>query len=166
MIEVADGAILPGVGAFYDAMQEISHLKEIIRSLGDKPFLGICLGLQLLFTESEEGGRNPGLNVIPGDVVRFKGNIKVPHMGWNRVKIVKKTPLLDGISNGSYFYFVHSYFGVPDDKFVTGVTTYGINFPSVIESGNVLATQFHPEKSGDNGLKLLDNFIGLVRHNL
>jgi glutamine amidotransferase len=161
-IEKSDAAVLPGVGAFYDAMREIEHLREIIRGLGDKPLLGICLGLQLLFTQSEEGGRNPGLDIIRGRVVRFGDVVKVPHMGWNTVEIVKETPLLEDVRNGSYFYFVHSYYAIPEEDIVTGTTNYGSNFPSVIEKNNVYSTQFHPEKSGNSGLKLLENFVSIV----
>jgi len=164
-IQNADAAVLPGVGAFYDAMQEIEHLTDIISGLGDRPLLGVCLGLQLLFTQSEEGGNNPGLNVLDGNVVRFKSkNIKVPHMGWNSVKIEKKSRLFDGVDDESYFYFVHSYYAVPvDTDIVVGTTDYGGSFPSVIEKENIFATQFHPEKSGSNGLKLLENFIEIIK---
>jgi glutamine amidotransferase len=162
-ILAADGAVLPGVGAFYDAMRTIEHLKEITGSLGQKPLLGICLGLQLLFSESEEGGENPGLDILKGKVIRFGENLKVPHMGWNTVEILKKTPLLDGIRNKSYFYFVHSYYAVPDEDIVTGKTDYGVDFPSVIEKDNIYSTQFHPEKSGSVGLKLLENFVKIVK---
>lgn len=162
VIEAADAAVLPGVGAFYEAMQQIEHLKEMIRGLGKKPLLGICLGLQLLFTESEEGGRNPGLDILKGRVVRFSGDLKVPHMGWNTVRIRKRTPFLEGIKDGSYFYFVHSYYGMPEEDVAAATTHYGVEFPSIVEKGTIYATQFHPEKSGKVGLKLLENFVDIV----
>lgn len=163
VIAGSDAAVLPGVGAFYDAMKEIEHLKEIIKGLGKRPFLGVCLGLQLLFTESEEGGLSPGLDLIKGRVVRFGEGVKVPHMGWNSLDVVKKSHLLKGIPEGSYFYFVHSYYAVPEDDIVSARTDYGLSFPSVIETDDIYATQFHPEKSGQKGLKVLENFVEIVR---
>jgi glutamine amidotransferase len=163
-IESADAAVLPGVGAFYDAMREIEHLQDIISGIGDKPLLGVCLGLQLLFSESEEGGRNQGLDILKGRVVRFGEGVKVPHMGWNTVEKKGDSQLLKGIEKGSYFYFVHSYYAVPEDNNVaTGMTEYGVPFPSVIEKDNIYATQFHPEKSGSVGLKLLKNYVEIVK---
>jgi imidazole glycerol-phosphate synthase subunit HisH len=164
VIQTADAAVLPGVGAFYDAMKEIEHLKGIIRGLGDKPLLGVCLGLQLLFSESEEGGRNPGLDILGGRVIRFQGDVKVPHMGWNTVENAGDSKLLKGIEDNSYFYFVHSYYAVPvDDGIVAGRTDYSAKFPSIVEKDNIFATQFHPEKSGTVGLKLLGNFVEIVK---
>jgi glutamine amidotransferase len=162
-IGACDAAVLPGVGAFYDAMRQIEHLGEVIGGLGERPFLGICLGLQLLFTESEEGGRSRGLGILGGRVVRFAGSRKVPHMGWNTLEVRRESPLLEGIKDGSYFYFVHSYYAVPREDVTVAVTPYGVDFPSVIEKGNLYATQFHPEKSGRVGLRLLENFVAMAR---
>ncbi|OGL42025.1 MAG: imidazole glycerol phosphate synthase, glutamine amidotransferase subunit [Candidatus Schekmanbacteria bacterium GWA2_38_9] len=138
-----------------------------------KPFLGICLGLQLLFSESEEFGLHRGLDIIKGRVKRFppdlsdlegdRGKLKIPHMGWNRIKIIKKAPIYEGIDDESYFYFVHSYYVIPEDKgFAATETSYGINFVSSIWKDNIFATQFHPEKSQKAGLKVLENFGRLV----
>lgn len=168
-ILAAERLILPGVGAFGDAMRELQarHLVEpivdFIRS--GKPFLGICLGLQLLFDESEEGGLHRGLGVVPGRVVRFDlpREYKVPHMGWNRVRAEQPgVPLLNGVSENPYFYFVHSYFVRPDDASLCWLSCdYGGPFCAAIARDNVFATQFHPEKSQANGLQLLKNFSQL-----
>jgi glutamine amidotransferase len=160
--------VLPGVGAFRDAIAEL-HRQEFIEPIkthvaAGKPFLGICLGLQLLFDVSYEDGTWEGLGVLPGEVVRFPevAELKVPHMGWNRVEPAGNCPLLAGIPCDSYFYFVHSYYVVPRDETVTaGRTEYGQTFTSVIQRGNMFATQFHPEKSQQFGLKLLQNFAEL-----
>ena len=160
----ADKMILPGVGAFADCMENLKsfHLIEPIMEFltTGRPFLGICLGLQLLFTESEEFGFTRGLNIIPGRVVRFPKGLKVPHMGWNAVEIWKKDcPLLKGIKEGSYFYFVHSYYVVPFDfSVVSTSTTYGVEYTSMVWKENIFATQFHPEKSQSLGLTILENF--------
>jgi glutamine amidotransferase len=125
-----------------------------------RPFLGICLGLQVLFTFSEESGGQECLNIIPGRVKRLPPGVKVPHMGWNQVKQKMKHPLFSGIPDGAYFYFVHSYYGAPDDQSViAGETSYEVTFGSMLLRHNLLATQFHPEKSGQVGLKLLRNFL-------
>ena len=161
--------VVPGVGAFRDAMDELGRqgLVEPIREhiQADKPFLGICLGLQLLFDISYEDGQWNGLGVVPGKVVRFQSQpgLKVPHMGWNSLRIVGESPLLEGVPDGSYFYFVHSYYVVPEDRaVVTAETDYGVWFTSMIRRGNLFATQFHPEKSQRLGLKLLENFAKLA----
>jgi glutamine amidotransferase len=160
----ADKMILPGVGAFADCMENLKsfHLIEPIMEFltTGRPFLGICLGLQLLFTESEEFGFTKGLNIIPGRVVRFPKGLKVPHMGWNAVEIWKKDcPLLKGIKEGSYFYFVHSYYVVPFDfSVVSTSTTYGVEYTPMVWKENIFATQFHPEKSQSLGLTILENF--------
>ncbi|RLE07717.1 imidazole glycerol phosphate synthase subunit HisH [Candidatus Aerophobetes bacterium] len=167
----AQGMVLPGVGAFKDCMRNLSKYKlidPIYKFIDDnRPFLGICLGLQLLFTESEEFGRHKGLDIIKGKVVRFpRNNLKVPHMGWNTVRVKRKAPLLKGIEDESYFYFVHSYYVVPEEEDVVATTTnYGIEFTSSIWRDNVFACQFHPEKSQKLGLRILRNFGDLVLKN-
>ena len=124
-----------------------------------KPFFGVCLGLQVLLDWSEEGD-TPCLGVVPGTVRRFGAGLKVPHMGWNAVRLRREHPVFDGVPPASYFYFVHSYYAAPaDDAWVAGTTTYGVDFASVLAHGNLVATQFHPEKSGDVGLRLYDNFV-------
>ncbi len=164
-IEKASKIVLPGVGAFTAAMRQLKKLK-LTGALKEKiesgtPYFGICLGLQLLFSKSEEGERVAGLGIIPGTVRRFKGDIKVPHMGWNNVKPLKKNcPYLKGVSGKEQFYFVHSYYGVPEDRSWNAATTpYGKDFCSAVWKDNVFATQFHPEKSQEAGLSLLRNFI-------
>lgn len=166
----AGHVVLPGVGAFPDCMRNLEErgLLDIVPKVvkSGRPFLGICLGLQLLFTESEEFGVHKGLDIIKGRVVKFSelrspnsDLLKVPHMGWNTVSIKKRLPALEGIDDGSYFYFVHSYYVVPEDeKVVATATNYGIDFVSSIWKDNVFASQFHPEKSQEKGLKILKNF--------
>jgi len=166
----AAGVVLPGVGAFGACMANLAALglvepvKESIRR--GRPFLGICLGMQLLFDESEEFGPVRGLGVLPGRVVRFPADPtrKVPHMGWNALRIVRSVPELAGIEDGAYVYFVHSYYPVPADRAVVATTTpYGPEFASSVTRDNVFACQFHPEKSQRVGLRLLDNFVRVVR---
>jgi glutamine amidotransferase len=163
----ASHVVLPGVGAFGDCMANIEQygLVEPIRTAiqSGKPFLGICLGLQLLFTESEEFGPHRGLDIIPGKVRRFEGGqaLKVPHMGWNQVHVQRACPMFDGIADGSDWYFVHSYFVDPSDKQLAATTTtYGISFVSSVWRDNIVACQFHPEKSQTVGLRLIKNFGG------
>ncbi len=163
----AEGLVLPGVGAFRDAMERLraqDMAGPILEHVAaGRPFLGICLGLHLLFTEGEEFGLHRGLDIVPGRVVKFAAGKKIPHMGWNAINIVKKGAILEGIPEGAYFYFVHSYYARPSQEGWVGATTdYGEVFPSVLLKGNVFATQFHPEKSQRNGLKLLANFSSLV----
>ena len=164
----ADKIVLPGVGAFEDAMRELidRNLVEPIRRAvaENRPLLGICLGMQLLFDKSFENGEHQGLGVLPGQVVHFDlpSEYKVPHMGWNQVEPQQPTPLLKGIENGTHFYFVHSYYVVPDDpQAVAGTTDYGPAFCSVVARDNLFATQFHPEKSQEFGLQILRNFAQL-----
>lgn len=171
----ARSVALPGVGAFKDCMANLDRLGliEVIRKTvkSGKPFLGICLGLQVLFSQSEEFGLVPGLDLVPGKVKRFApglrdgqtgASLKIPHMGWNRVKFKHDAPLFDGIPDNSYFYFVHSYYVTPDDPGVAATTTqYGVDFVSGVHFDNVYAFQFHPEKSQKLGLTLLKNFSRL-----
>lgn len=165
----SDGVVLPGVGAFESAMKNIKPLKSVIVDLikDRKPLLGICLGMQMILSESEEGGSIKGLDIVPGKVVRFEDvkneNIKIPHMGWNSISIKKKHPFLQEIEEGSFVYFVHSYYAVSDDRYVLTTTDYVKEFASIVISrdGNVIGTQFHPEKSGSIGLKMLENFVGM-----
>lgn len=166
-IDEAQAIVLPGVGAFKDCMDNLEKfdlipvLKGSIRS--GKPFLGICLGLQLLFSYSEEGLGREGLDLLKGRVKRFQSDLKIPQMGWNQISIKKESPLLKGVKDDAYLYFVHSYYVEPEEKDVILTQTfYGVNFVSSIEKGNIFATQFHPEKSQDIGLKILENFSKLL----
>ncbi|MGH7279743.1 MAG: imidazole glycerol phosphate synthase subunit HisH [Candidatus Rokuibacteriota bacterium] len=196
VVDDAEAVVLPGDGAFHDAManlQSLGLLPAVRRALGarDRPFLGICLGYQLLFTASEEFGDGCGLDVIPGAVRRFPPGRKVPHMGWNRVFHGGRLALFQGIPDGAHFYFVHSYYplvagsaspaptdgagteirggaagpspAVPDTTWGTAWCDYGIRFAAAVEGGHIVATQFHPEKSQRWGLRLLENFAALVK---
>jgi glutamine amidotransferase len=161
----SDAIVLPGVGAFKGALSKLSKLSKIIlKEIWDeKPVLGICLGLQLLCTESTEGGHHMGLDVFQGSVLKLPSKVKIPHIGWNTLDISKKNPILENISSGAYVYFVHSYYAkIDNDENIIAKTYYGKAFPSVISSNNVYATQFHPEKSGKNGLRILKNFIEMI----
>lgn len=168
VLKAAWGVILPGVGAFGDAMQNLHerHLVEPLRreSAAGKPLLGICLGMQLLFDESEEMGHHQGLGLLPGRVVRFaSAHLRVPHVGWNQLHIRRQSPLLARVPDGSYAYFVHSYYVLPaDEAIVLATTDYGLEFASVVGRDNLFATQFHPEKSQEVGLRILRNFVELV----
>lgn len=164
----ADRVILPGVGAFGDCMAALnaSGLADPIRTIIDKgvPFLGICLGLQLLFEQSEESPNAQGLGIFKGKCVRIpsKEGYKIPHIGWNSIGFSKESPLFDGIDDGAYVYFVHSYYMQPEDKsIITAVCDYSARMPVALQKGSAFAVQFHPEKSGDTGLKILKNFIGI-----
>jgi glutamine amidotransferase len=160
--------IVPGVGAAVDTMRNLRErgLVEPIRRhiAAGRPFLGVCMGLQALLTVSEEGGEHECLGVIPGRVRRLPEGLKVPHMGWNRVRQRRPHPVFDGIPEGAYFYFVHSYYPDPeDDSVVVGETDYGLTFASVVAADSLVATQFHPEKSGGAGLRFYDNFLARFR---
>lgn len=167
VVRDAEAVVLPGDGAFQDAMQNLKilgllgPLREVLDS--GRPFLGICLGYQLLFTESEEFGQGKGLDLIPGIVRRFPKGLKVPHMGWNQVSHAGDLAIFDGIPSGAYFYFVHSYYPEALDGTLRVATCqYGITFPAAIGRGPLFATQFHPEKSQRWGLRLLENFAAVV----
>jgi glutamine amidotransferase len=167
-VDNAKAVVLPGVGAFRDCMRNLeraSLIEPITRAIQKgKPYLGICLGLQVLFTESEEFGIYKGLDILKGKVVRFQVNLKVPHMGWNNVKILRRPPIFNGINDESFFYFVHSFYVAPDDNDVVAATTeYGVTFTSMVWKENIFATQFHPEKSQETGLCILRNFGDFVR---
>ena len=167
----ARGVVLPGVGAFGACMENLESrglaatMREAVSS--GKPFLGICLGLQLLFEESEEFGPIRGLGILPGKVVRFGGSsfegLKIPQMGWNRLRIRRRVAELEGIGDDPYVYFVHSYYVAPTDPGLTvAATEYGVEFAAAIAWKNVFACQFHPEKSQATGLRILENFVGRV----
>jgi imidazole glycerol-phosphate synthase subunit HisH len=171
-IDAARGVVLPGVGAFSACMENlgkfglIEPIQEIVRR--KKPFLGICLGLQLLFSESEEFGKQKGLDLFAGKVVGFHAeeNLKVPHMGWNRIEKKKESPFLEGIVSGDYVYFVHSFYVVPDESSIVATKTdYGNSFVSSIATDRLFACQFHPEKSQELGLRILANFGRFVASN-
>jgi glutamine amidotransferase len=167
LVDGADGVVLPGVGAFADAMVNLrasGMVGAIQRAVAaGKPLLGICLGQQLLFESSEEWGYHKGLGIFPGQVCRLPEGLKVPHMGWNQIEIIRPDPLLAGIPDLSSFYFVHSYAVNPSDKdLILTMTEYGIRFASIVGNGKVYGIQFHPEKSSTLGLKILENFGRVV----
>lgn len=164
----ARGIVLPGVGAFGQAMDNL-RVAGWIEPLRDAcargvPFIGICLGMQLLFDTSEEMGQHTGLGILPGEVKRFNGDLKVPQMGWNRIRIRQDHTLLSDVPDGSYAFFVHSYYCAPlDASVILATTDYGIEFASMVARGNVLGAQFHPEKSQTVGLRMLANFASMVQ---
>ena len=160
----ADTVILPGVGAAGDtvsSLQKLNLVEPVLRIIAeDRPFMGICIGLQVLFTETEEDGGQTCLDAFSGRVRKLPEGQKIPHMGWNQVKQKIDHPVFEGVPDNSNFYFVHSYYVDPEDKsLVAGTTEYGEEFCSIIVKGNVVGTQFHPEKSGDLGLRIYDNFL-------
>jgi len=188
VISNAKGVVLPGVGAFKDCMRNLDSLRLLDTIKNEikkgKPYLGICLGLQILFTESEEFGFCRGLDICRGKVVKFsfktpgkehggpspdentekKEVLKIPHMGWNTARLLRKPPVFEDISDNSYFYFVHSFYVVPEDESIVAARTdYGVDFVSVVWKDNIFATQFHPEKSQKSGLKILKGFDEFVR---
>jgi len=172
-LAAAGKIVLPGVAAFGDAMAQLDRqglIEPLVKAIKDgTPYLGICLGLQLLLDVSYENGRHLGLGIVPGKVVRFEfdagndsGQLSVPHMGWNQIHHRRRCPLLEGIDDGAYMYFAHSYHVVPaEDEIIAATTDYGYDFASAIWRDNVFAVQFHPEKSQRIGLRLLENFVNL-----
>jgi len=168
-LKEASGAILPGVGAFGDAMRNLQE-RDFIPAIKNfaasgRPLFGICLGMQLLFAESEEHGNHQGIGLFPGVVRRFQGDYKIPHMGWNRLQFLRKHPILQGVEEG-YAYFVHSYFLQPETTepdVLLATADYFQEVPAIIGKGNVMATQFHPEKSGEVGMQILRNFAQMVK---
>ena len=163
----AQAIILPGVGAAADTMANLKKLgldNSIRRFISeDRPFLGVCIGLQILFASTEEGGWHRCLDIIPGLVRKLPSTLKIPHMGWNQVQQKLSHPIFDGIPDEANFYFVHSYYVEPEDRsLVAGETEYGIPICSVLARGNLIATQFHPEKSGEAGLRFYANFIKIA----
>ena len=167
-LDAADGIVLPGVGAFREGVENAGPFRtSLVEAAADgRPIFGICLGMQMLLTSSEEAvhegqGEVVGLDLVPGRNVRFSQGQKVPHMGWNQLAVTREHPLVEGI-DGGYAYFVHSYYAVPDDEHaVVATTDYEFEFPAIVanEVGNVFGTQFHPEKSGETGLRILRNFV-------
>jgi len=171
LIEVADGIVLPGVGAFRDAAANLrdSGIDEVLRHRvgAGTPFLGICLGLQLLADIGYEDGEYKGLGLVPGTCEKLPAGVKIPHIGWNTVEYPRDSPLFEGIPESTAFYFVHSYRIVPrESDVIIGSTEYGVRFASAVQSGNLFAVQFHPEKSSTEGLKLLANFGRLAEKGL
>ena len=165
-IRSASKLVLPGVGAFGDAIQNLKakklHGLIIEKAASGTPLLGLCLGLQLLFSESEEFGRNLGFDLIPGKVKRLPAGLRVPHIGWNQLHVKRPDPLMQGISEGDFVYFVHSYYAEPiETGDILATTDYGLEFTAIARRGNVWATQFHPEKSQAVGLRILKNFASV-----
>ena len=162
----ADAIVLPGVGAFAPAVKNMASITDVVAEAMEngKYILGVCLGLQLLFTRSNEGGSIRGLGFISGDVVKLPESVKTPQMGWNTIDFAQSHPLLEGIEDNSYVYFVHSYYPRPSDpEVIVATTEYGVRFPSMVAKKNIFATQFHPEKSSKTGLTMLNNFVRIIK---
>lgn len=163
LIADAKHLVLPGVGAFGSAMENLEPFREVINEHvnDDKPFLGVCLGQQVLMGASEESPNVCGLNLFKGHCEYLPEGVKIPHMGWNKLNVINDSPILEGV-DGEYFYFVHSYHVIPDDEsIIAGVCEYGINIAASLSQNNLFSTQFHPEKSGKAGLKILKNFVNI-----
>jgi imidazole glycerol-phosphate synthase subunit HisH len=162
----ADGIVVPGVGAFGSCMDQLSGFGGVLRKAFDDgvPMFGICIGMQVLFEESEESPGSKGLGWIEGKVVRLPDGVMIPQMGWNGLAIKRPVQMFEGISDGDMFYFVHSYYGLPKDRSVIAATTeHGVEVTAAVVKNNLFATQFHPEKSGAKGLKILENFVRSTR---
>ena len=166
VIENAAGVILPGVGAFPDAMAALEHsglTEAVLKAAKEKPFLGICLGMQMLFEESDEVRPCRGLGLLPGRIERIETALKLPQIGWNALDILRPNAMTEGLENGSYVYFVHSFMAKPsDENDLAAVTDYGTRVPALVARGNLFGCQFHPEKSGEVGLQMLRNFAKLT----
>jgi glutamine amidotransferase len=167
-INCSSGIIIPGVGAFPDAMNSLKkkNLEVIIKRSAEekKPILGICLGMQLLFEKGEENIECEGIGILKGCIKKLKGNVKIPHMGWNDLSFEKACPLLQGVEQGSYVYFVHSYYAeLYEEEILNAYTNYEVKIPAIVSKNNIFGIQFHPEKSGDIGMKILKNFGELVK---
>ena len=166
VIENAAGVILPGVGAFPDAMAALEHsglTETVLKAAKEKPFLGICLGMQMLFEESDEVRPCKGLGLLPGRIERIETALKLPQIGWNALDILRPNAMTEGLENGSYVYFVHSFMAKPsDENDLAAVTDYGTRVPAMVARGNLFGCQFHPEKSGEVGLQMLRNFAKLT----
>jgi glutamine amidotransferase len=162
----SDAIVLPGVGAFAPAVKNLVPVTDVVKEAMEngKPILGVCLGLQLLFTRSSEGGSIRGLDFISGNIVKLPDNVKIPQMGWNTIDFAKPHRILEGVKDHSYVYFVHSYYPQPSDpEVIVATTEYGVKFPSMVAKNNLFATQFHPEKSSKTGLTILKNFVKIVK---
>lgn len=166
VIENAAGVILPGVGAFPDAMAALEHsglTEAVLKAAKEKPFLGICLGMQMLFEKSDEVRPCKGLGLLPGRIERIETALKLPQIGWNALDILRPNAMTEGLENGSYVYFVHSFMAKPsDENDLAAVTDYGTRVPAMVARGNLFGCQFHPEKSGEVGLQMLRNFAKLT----
>ncbi|EOA3902873.1 imidazole glycerol phosphate synthase subunit HisH [Bacillus cytotoxicus] len=163
----SDGVILPGVGAFPKAMEALKAKKlvPVLQECGKsgKPLLGICLGMQLLFEKSEEMRHSNGLGLLPGVVRKLQVSYKIPHMGWNRLTKTKEIPIWNSVADGSFVYYVHSYYAECPNDMICGTSEYGISVPGLVAKGNIFGAQFHPEKSGEIGIQMLENFKGVVK---